>query len=245
MIFIPFRAYNLSKVKMVKILLVEDDPEISKLIKLHFNAQSYIIFSCSSGEEALKKIVNDKFNLIILDISLPGMNGMELCKILRERDAEIPIMMLTSHGEESDKVLALELGADDYVTKPFGILELIARTKALLRRGNKNQEKNNGGKEEIIFKDLVINSIKKKASFNNQRLELTPKEFDLLLLLASNPGKTFSRNELLELIWGVAFSGYEHTITSHINRLRIKIEPDINKPQYILTSWGTGYRFSE
>jgi len=230
---------------MINILLVEDDPEISKLIKLHFNSQSYIIFSCSTGEEALKKTINDKFNLIILDISLPGMNGMEVCKVIRERDAEIPILMLTSHGEESDKVLALELGADDYVTKPFGILELIARTKALLRRGNKNDLNKKEDKDYIIFKDLLIDTKKKKASIHNQRLELTPKEFELLLLLAGNPGKTYSRNELLELIWGVAFAGYEHTITSHINRLRIKIEPNLQKPQYILTSWGTGYRFSE
>ena len=230
---------------MKKILLVEDDPEITRLLKLHFDSQTYIISSCYNGEEALKTIAHNKFDLIILDITLPGMNGMELCKTFRENDTDIPIMMLTSHSEESDKVLALELGADDYVTKPFGILELIARTKALLRRGNKNQVKNNDEKEEIIFKDLSIDSKKKKASISNQRLELTSKEFDLLLLLARNPGKTFSRNELLELIWGVAFSGYEHTITSHINRLRIKIEPDINKPQYILTSWGTGYRFSE
>lgn len=230
---------------MNNILLVEDDPEITKLLKLHFDSQTYLISSCLSGEEAIKKIAEGKFDLIILDITLPGLNGMELCKFFRERDADIPIMMLTSHGEESDKVLALELGADDYVTKPFGILELMARTKALLRRGNKNQEIDSNHKEEIIFKELVINANKRRASIKGQRLELTPKEFDLLLLLSRNPGKTYSRNELLEIIWGVAFEGYEHTITSHINRLRIKIEINLQKPQYILTSWGTGYRFSE
>jgi len=230
---------------MKKILLVEDDPEITKLLKLHLHSQAYMLFSSLSGEEAIQKIAHDTFNLIILDITLPGINGMELCKIFRERDADIPIMMLTSHGEESDKVLALELGADDYVTKPFGILELMARVKALLRRGNKGQATGSDEKEEIIFKQLVINAQKRKASIHGERLELTPKEFDLLLLLARNPGKTFSRSELLEIIWGVAFAGYEHTITSHINRLRIKIEPNLQKPQYILTSWGTGYRFSE
>ena len=228
---------------MINILLVEDDPEITKLLKLHFDSQAYQISSCRSGEEALKKTAATEFDLIILDITLPGLNGMELCKIFRDNGLNAPIMMLTSHGEESDKVLALELGADDYVTKPFGILELMARTKALLRRGNKvvNADDN----DEIIFKDLLIDPRKRSASIKGERLELTPKEFDLLLLLSRNPGKTYSRNELLEIIWGVAFAGYEHTITSHINRLRIKIEPNLQKPQYILTSWGTGYRFSE
>lgn len=230
---------------MNNILLVEDDPEITKLLKLHFDSQAYLISSCLNGEDAIMKIAETKFDLIILDITLPGINGMELCKIFRESDANIPIMMLTSHGEESDKVLALELGADDYVTKPFGILELMARTKALLRRGNKNQVFDNNENQEIIFKELVINAEKRRASIKGERLELTPKEFDLLLLLSRNPGKTYSRNELLEIIWGVTFDGYEHTITSHINRLRIKIEPNLHKPQYILTSWGTGYRFSE
>ena len=230
---------------MNNILLVEDDPEITKLLKLHFDSQAYLITSCLSGEEAIKKIEENKFDLVILDITLPGINGMELCKIFRKNDAAIPLMMLTSHSEETDKVLALELGADDYVTKPFGILELMARTKALLRRGNKNLAIENNDIEVITFKDLVIDAGKRRASLKGERLDLTPKEFDLLLLLSRNPGKTFSRNELLEIIWGVAFEGYEHTITSHINRLRIKIEPNLQRPQYILTSWGTGYRFSE
>lgn len=230
---------------MKNILLVEDDPEITKLLKLHFDSQAYILFSSRSGEEAIKKMPGYKFDLIILDITLPGVNGMELCKIFRENNADIPIMMLTSHGEESDKVLALELGADDYVTKPFGVPELMARVKALLRRGNKSQVSDNNEREEITFLQLVINPKKRKASIDGRRLELTPKEFDLLLLLARNPGRTYSRNELLEIIWGVTFSGYEHTITSHINRLRIKIEPNLQKPQYILTAWGTGYRFLE
>ena len=230
---------------MNNILLVEDDPEITKLLKLHFDSQAYLITSCLSGEEAIKKIEENKFDLVILDITLPGINGMELCKIFRKNDAAIPLMMLTSHSEETDKVLALELGADDYVTKPFGILELMARTKALLRRGNKNPAIENNDIEVITFIDLVIDAGKRRASLKGERLDLTPKEFDLLLLLSRNPGKTFSRNELLEIIWGVAFEGYEHTITSHINRLRIKIEPNLQRPQYILTSWGTGYRFSE
>jgi DNA-binding response OmpR family regulator len=169
---------------------------------------------------------------------------MEICKALRAKKIGTPIMMLTCHSEETDKVLALELGADDYITKPFGILELMARVKALLRRAD-NYLMTELPKKEIFYKELHIDVDKRKACINGQRLELTPKEFDLLLLLATNPGKTFSLHELLEQVWGYAFTGYEHTITSHINRLRIKLEKDLNYPQYILTSWGTGYRFSE
>ena len=230
---------------MKNILLVEDDPEITNLFKLHFNKQLYSLFPCATGNDALQQLLNEKFDLIILDITLPDINGLELCKTVRESNEQTPIMMLTCRGEESDKVLALELGADDYVTKPFGILELMARTKALLRRANQAQPEKPGQNNPIIYKDLVIDISKKKASVKGERLELTNKEFDLLVLLAKHPGKTFSRFELLEMIWGVAFSGYEHTITSHINRLRIKIESNLQHPEYILTAWGTGYRFSE
>ncbi len=230
---------------MKRILLVEDDPEITRLLDLHLNSDPYQLSSCNNGEEAIRKISTEDFNLIILDIMLPGINGMEVCKKLRERSYNTPIMMLTSLSEESDKILALELGADDYITKPFGILELMARIKALLRRSD--QQSNNGMAQpkEIVCRDLEINKNKRKASIKGERLDLTPKEFDLLFLLASNPGKSFTREELLKFLWGSAFSGYEHTITAHINRLRIKIETNLNHPEYILTSWGTGYRFRE
>jgi DNA-binding response OmpR family regulator len=230
---------------MHKILLVEDDPEITRLLDLHFDTNVYQLTCCSKGKEAIEKACNSDYNLILLDITLPDGNGMEICKSLRKQDIQTPIMMLTCHSEESDKVLALELGADDYVTKPFGILELMARVKALLRRSEYKDAKEEAEKKVIRFKEIEINSHKMKASLKGQRLDLTPKEFDLLLLLASNPGKTFSRHDLLEQVWGFTFEGYEHTITSHINRLRIKIESNLNYPQYILTSWGKGYRFSE
>lgn len=236
---------NFLQAIMKKILLVEDDSEITQLLKLHLNGQQYNLTSSTSGKDALQQVTTDKFDLIILDITLPDVSGMELCKKFREDNQQTAIMMLTCRSEETDKVLALELGADDYVTKPFGILELMARTKALLRRSNGAQGEKSYQNGYILFKDLIIDADKRKASLKGERLELTNKEFDLLVLLAKNPGKTFSRNDLLELIWGVAFSGYEHTITSHINRLRIKIEANLDRPEYILTSWGTGYRFSE
>ncbi len=229
---------------MKKILLVEDDPEITRLLHLHFDKALYDLTSCSSGYDAIAKLAEETFHLVILDITLPDLDGMEICKKIRLIDTSISIMMLTCHSDESDKVLALELGADDYVTKPFGILELLARTKAILRRSH-NKENELKEKKSIIYKNIIIDTDKRKAEVKGERLELTPKEFDLLSLLASNPGKTFSRKELLEKIWGYVFAGYEHTITSHINRLRLKIEADLQHPQYILTSWGTGYRFSE
>lgn len=230
---------------MKRILLVEDDPEITKLLKLHLNTQMYDLTSSSTGKDALEQQTEGQFDLIILDITLPDINGMELCKTFREKNKLTPIMMLTCKGEETDKVLALELGADDYVTKPFGILELMARTKALLRRGEQIHTEKEEQKEQIFFKNLLIDINKRKATVRGERIELTNKEFDLLVLLAKNPGKIFSRHDLLEIIWGVAFSGYEHTITSHINRLRIKIETNLQHPEYILTAWGTGYRFAE
>lgn len=228
---------------MQNILLVEDDPEITRLLRLHFEAVPYGLTACASGKEAMKNLASDAFDLVMLDISLPDGNGVEICKQLRATDKQTPVMMLTCNGEESDKVLALELGADDYVTKPFGILELMARVKAVMRRGG--QSAATVEQKEIASADLVIDTNKRKASLKGVRLELTVKEFDLLCLLASHPGKTFTRKELLQEVWGVAFAGYEHTVTSHINRLRLKLESDLSHPSYILTAWGLGYRFAE
>lgn len=228
---------------MRTILLVEDDPEITKLLHLHFEAAQYGLTTCATRKQALQNIESESYDLIVLDISLPDGNGMEICKQLRARDAQTPVMMLTCHGDEADKVLALGLGADDYVTKPFGILELMARVNAIMRRSNQSvapPEQN-----ELAIKDLVIDASKRKASLKGQRLDLTVKEFDLLYLLASHPGKAFTRKELLQEVWDISFAGYEHTVTSHINRLRMKLESDLAHPKYILTAWGLGYRFAE
>jgi DNA-binding response OmpR family regulator len=230
---------------MQTVLLVEDDAEIAKLISLHFASSQYHLSCCATGMEALNFLTAKKFDLVILDISLPDKDGMEICRNLRADGRQMPIMMLTCHGDESDKVLALDLGADDYVTKPFGVLELMARVKALLRRAEQNHTVAEVSNSEIAYKELQIDAAKRKVTLRGERLELTLKEFDLLWLMANNAGKTFSRKELLHQIWGVAFSGYEHTITSHINRLRLKLETDLSNPKYILTAWGSGYRFAE
>ena len=227
---------------MKNIILVEDDAEAVKLLQYLFTAAHYNIVSCSTGNEAIQKIWNGKFDLIILDINLPDISGLEICEKIRSQGLPVPVIMLTSLAREADKVLAFDLGADDYITKPFSTVELLARVKALLRRADQYSV---GKRKEILYKDMLIDIGKRKAMLRGDRLDLTHKEFDILNLLASNPGKTFSRSELLEIVWGESFAGYEGTITTHINRLRNKLEQDINKPEYILTSWGMGYRFPE
>jgi two-component system, OmpR family, alkaline phosphatase synthesis response regulator PhoP len=233
---------------MNRILLVEDDAAITSLLELHFQEPSFLVTACDKGSTALEWLEREPFDLIVLDILLPDGNGFEFCKKIRRSNSRTPILMLSALGEEMDKVLALELGADDYLTKPFGVAELMARARALLRRGSLvgvGEQEERSESDPIFFRELVIDRQKRKVTVRGSRLELTPKEFDLLWLLASHPGKTFSRHELLEIIWGFAFQEYEHTVTSHINRLRIKIESNLNKPEYILTTWGAGYRFAE
>jgi DNA-binding response OmpR family regulator len=233
---------------MSRILLVEDDPSITSLLTLHFQAPAFSVTAFDKGAAALEWLGRESFDLIVLDILLPDGNGFEVCKKIRLSDSRTPILMLSALGEEMDKVLALELGADDYLTKPFGVAELMARTKALLRRSAMvavGEQEEKSETNLIYFRELGIDREKRKVTVRGSRLELTPKEFDLLWLLAAHPGKTFSRHELLEMIWGFAFQEYEHTVTSHINRLRIKIESNLDKPEYILTTWGAGYRFAE
>jgi two-component system, OmpR family, alkaline phosphatase synthesis response regulator PhoP len=235
---------------MKKILLIEDDPGIVKLLALHLCLPEFNLITHSTGLSALEELKKQDFSLLILDVMLPDVNGIEICKLIRETNKIVPIMMLTAKSEEFDKVLALELGADDYLTKPFGVMELLARVKALIRRSVKAENKFVKSHTIIHIKNLSVDTSKRKVEFLNdkgekKRIELTPKEFELLLLFVENPGKNFSREELLKQIWGYTFHGYEHTVTAHINRLRIKIEPEIANPQYILTSWGIGYRFVE
>ena len=232
---------------MKKIFLIEDDPDIVQLLLLHFVEPAYQIVTCSNGAKAVENLRSNSYDLIILDIMLPGLDGLEVCKAIRNNKVLTPIIMLTSRAEEIDKVLALELGADDYVTKPFSVRELMARVKAIFRRLEQPYliKKQSGDAKDITIKELFINKNKRQVILQNNHLELTVKEFDLLYFLAGNPGKTFNRQQMLEEVWGYSFKGYEHTVTSHINRLRMKIEPNINEPVYILTTWGIGYRFTE
>jgi DNA-binding response OmpR family regulator len=229
---------------MKKVLVIEDDKSIADLLEIHLKDLNCEVETIMDGSEGLKTATSDQFDLIVLDLMLPGVNGLDICKEVRKNDIYTPILMLTSKSEEMDKVLGLEVGADDYLTKPFSIREFIARAKAILRRVEAIQ-KEIGSDSDISVSDLSIEASKRKVTLKGERIELTPKEFDLLHLLASHPGKTYTREQLLNILWGYQYNGYEHTVNSHINRLRSKIEPDISTPKYILTSWGVGYRFNE
>jgi two-component system, OmpR family, alkaline phosphatase synthesis response regulator PhoP len=227
-----------------KVLVIEDDKSIVDLLEIHLKDLNCEVTTVLNGAEGLKLALANPYDLIVLDIMLPNLSGFEICKEVRRKDVYTPVLMLTSKSEEVDKVLGLELGADDYLTKPFSIREFIARVKAILRRVESIQ-KEIGTDSDISVGEIAIEVNKRKVTLNGNRIELTPKEFDLLHLLASHPGKTYTREQLLNILWGYQYNGYEHTVNSHINRLRSKIEPNISDPKYILTSWGVGYRFNE
>lgn len=229
---------------MKKVLVIEDDKSIVDLLEIHLKDLNCEVTTVLDGAEGLKLALANPYDLIVLDIMLPNLSGFEICKEVRRKDVYTPVLMLTSKSEEVDKVLGLELGADDYLTKPFSIREFIARVKAILRRVESIQ-KEIGTDSDILVGEIAIEVNKRKVTLNGNRIELTPKEFDLLHLLASHPGKIYTREQLLNILWGYQYNGYEHTVNSHINRLRSKIEPNISDPKYILTSWGVGYRFNE
>jgi two-component system alkaline phosphatase synthesis response regulator PhoP len=229
---------------MKKVLVVEDDKSISDLIEIHLVDLSCQVSKAFDGEKGLKLALENNYDLIVLDLMLPKLDGLEICKEVRKQEIYTPILMLTAKSEEFDKVIGLEFGADDYLTKPFGIREFIARVKAIFRRIQVMQ-KETSNSSDIIIGDLTIEVSKRRVTLYGERIELTPKEFDLLFLLASHPGTTYTREQLLNILWGYQYNGYEHTVNSHINRLRTKIEKNLSDPKYILTSWGVGYRFND
>ena len=231
---------------MKNILIIEDDEELVELLKIHLGDLECQTVACYRGDDGLKEAVSKTYDLIVLDVMLPGKDGLEVCRELRAKNISTPILMLTARSEEIDKVLGLEMGADDYLTKPFSVREFIARVKAIFRRAGMQTVQSHTMSESLMnYDSLGIDLDKRKVTLDGQRVELSPKEFELLALLASNPGKSYNRNQLLNLIWGYDFEGYEHTVNSHINRLRSKIEPDMEQPSFVLTTWGVGYRFSE
>lgn len=229
-----------------RILIVEDDLDISHLIELHLNDIAFKVDVVHNGVDGLNRASNNNYQLIILDLMLPGMDGLELCRRLRSMAIHTPVLMLTAKSSEFDRVLGLELGADDYLTKPFSIKELQARVKAILRRVELSGKQQSQDVDEYIeAKSLMIDVSKREVTIEGKSIELTVKEFDLLLHFARNPGRVYSRGQLLDTIWGYSHSGYEHTVNSHINRLRKKIESDPQRSQYIETVWGVGYKFNE
>ncbi|MEN1785220.1 MAG: response regulator transcription factor [Bacteroidota bacterium] len=232
---------------MKDVLIVEDDPEIVQLLEIHLKDLDCKPRTAHRGDLGLQMALEQAPDLVILDIMLPEMDGLEVCQKIRAHNVQSPIMMLTSKSEEIDKVLGLEVGADDYLTKPFSVREFIARVKAIFRRQKMSSDGHIREQERkmLKFDALFIDIERRKVLLHDERVDLSPKEFELLVLLASNAGKSYDRTKLLNLIWGYDFKGYEHTVNSHINRLRSKIESDMGNPKYILTTWGVGYKFNE
>lgn len=231
-----------------KVLVIEDDQDIAHLVQLHLRDAAYEVDLACDGSVGLEQALSTPYHLVILDLTLPGTEGLEICRQLRSRLDYPLILMLTSRTSELDRVLGLEIGADDYLTKPFSIRELLARVKALFRRKEALEAPAPPGAEKakiIHAGDLLIDVERRMVTHLQDEVHLTAKEFDLLLLLACNPGRVYTRTQLLTLVWGYAYEGYEHTVNSHINRLRTKIESDSAKPETILTVWGVGYKFME
>lgn len=222
-----------------RILVVDDDHHVGELLSMHLEELGFKVTRASDGIRGLELGLLDTFDLVILDVMLPGRNGVDICRELRTKKIRAPIMMLTSKGEEVDKVLGLEMGADDYVTKPFSIREICARVKALLRRSSPSTEAHD---VKIEIRGLMIDPTSHEVSLNGKTLELTSTEFDLLHYMAKSAGRAFSREQLLTGVWGYTSSAYEHTVNTHINRLRSKIEPDPANPTFIQTVWGVGYK---
>lgn len=226
------------------VLVVEDDTAIADLVEIHLKDLGFEVVKAETGGKALQFFSDRDVDLVILDLMLPDMDGLEICRNIRNTGSELPVIMLTAKSEEIDKVLGLEIGADDYITKPFSIREFQARVKAVMRRSDKGAKTDNKD-EKLHFGELVIDTLNRIVLLRGERMELTPKEYDLLVLLARHPGRSYSRAQLLNLVWGYQFDGYEHTVNSHINRLRTKIEDEASRPRYILTTWGVGYRFND
>lgn len=227
------------------VLIIEDDEDIAQLVKLQLAELSCSVKLAFDGAVGLAEAESKPYDLIILDLMLPGMDGLEVCRRIRAKSRYIPILMLTSKSTELDRVLGLEMGADDYLTKPFSVLELMARVKAIFRRVDSLSSSTADTPKQIQAGELVIDAEKRNVSVAGAAVELTAKEFDLLLYFAENPGRVYTRTQLLDRVWGYSHSGYEHTVNSHINRLRAKIEKNPNQPEYIQTVWGVGYKFRD
>ena len=221
------------------VLIIDDDAKLVELLQLYFEKDGFVVFTANDGLTALITAREKEPDILVLDLMLPGMDGWDICRALR-RDSEVPILMLTARAEESDRLVGLEIGADDYVTKPFSPKEVVARVKAILRRTNRTAAK----AESVRLGDVVIDLKQYQVTKGGQPVELTPTEFKMLELLAANPGRVFSRLQIVEQAQGYSFEGYERTIDAHIKNLRRKIEDNPREPVYIQTVYGVGYRMA-
>ena len=230
---------------MEHIVVVEDDQAIADMLCLHLKEQHYQVTHIDDGLQARQFLLQQNYDLVVLDIMLPNYNGLDICKELRQVRPITPILLLTSMSGEADRVIGLELGADDYLTKPFSLRECIARIKALLRRSQYSQAPiKETDDQESSYEELYIHISHRQIKLANTSIDLTAREFDLLVYLANHAEQVFSRNQLLDAVWGYSHEGYEHTVNTHINRLRNKLKRSDNKADFIQTVWGVGYKFS-
>jgi len=231
---------------MKNILVIEDDPDIGHLIRKSLESSHFATSVFATGEEGLKFYKSTQPDLVVLDLSLPDIDGMEICRTIRKTDENTPIFILSARTEEIDRIMGLELGADDYITKPFSVRELKTRVDVFFRRwdkkGIKPQQPQQG---EVVRGILKIDPIRRRVTLNENIINISRKEFDILQLLAGSPGKVFSREMILESIWGVEWDGFERMIDSHIKRIRSKLEKNSAQPEWIETIWGIGYRFTD
>lgn len=235
---------NAIPVSKKRFLVVEDEEDIANLIALHLTDLDAEVTIASNGRVGLEYALNEEWDVILLDLRLPEMDGLDICRAIRMKARFMPILMLTSRDTELDRVLGLEIGADDYMVKPFSVAELKARVKALMRRTHQYDAP---AAEQVVntihYHDITLDKSSRIVRVGKKTLDLTAKEFDLLWFFAAAPGRVFKRAELLDQVWGYGYEGYEHTVNSHINRLRSKLEAASETSQYIQTIWGVGYRF--
>lgn len=228
------------------LLIIEDDENISTAIEEYFSRAGYAVNAAADGIAGIEAAVKIRPDVVVLDLMLPKMDGLAVCKELRQKSPQMPILMLTAKDDVVDKVLGLEMGADDYITKPFSLREVEARIKSVLRRVRAAAATGDGKDETPIVRgNLRVDPVRREVTIAGRQVELTPKEFDLLRLFIANPGRVFPRKYLLEKIWDYSYEGYDRTIDSHINRLRAKIEENPDNPQLVLTVWGIGYKFTD
>ena len=230
--------------KPKKVLIIEDDENIAELLQLHLCEEGYEISHAAEGVGGLAMVRQGGWDALILDLMLPGIDGLEICRHARTMASYMPIVIISARSSEVHRVLGLELGADDYLAKPFSMLELVARVKALFRRQEAMTQNLMQDAGMLHIDRLAIDPLAREARLRDLPLDLTPREFDLLYYFARHPGEVFSRLELLDRVWGYQHDGYEHTVNTHINRLRTKIERDPAEPDIILTVWGKGYKFA-
>ncbi|WP_061708520.1 response regulator transcription factor [Pseudenterobacter timonensis] len=228
---------------MKQILLVEDDSDIAALLRLNLEDEGYAITHVADGAQAIACLEERLWDAAILDLMLPGVDGLEICRRIRQQTRYLPVIIISARSSETDRITGLENGADDYLAKPFSVQELIARIRALFRRQQAMAQAQSG--EQIHAHGMVLDPLTRSVRLHGQEVDLTPREFELLWFFARHPGQVFSRLALLEQVWGYQHEGYEHTVNTHINRLRIKIEKEAAEPEIIRTVWGKGYKFAE